>query len=117
MRYNSICEVIYTIQGIIMKAKNNNKRFKILKNLILICLIYFVASSFYGVFKQIYDYKKQISSLNEQISAENERTNKLKEEKLNMHSDENYKKIARKTLGLVEPGDKVYVNSNDNTDK
>ena len=28
-------------------------------------------------------------------------------------SDENYKEIARKTLGLVEPGDKVYINSND----
>ena len=25
----------------------------------------------------------------------------------------NYKKIAKKTLGLVEPGDKVYINSND----
>ncbi len=89
------------------------KRFKIFKSVIAICLVYFVISAFIGVFGQINDYKSRIAEVNRQIEAEKEVSKKLADEKLNMHSDENYKEIARKTLGLVEPGDKVYINSND----
>lgn len=97
------------------KMKNTKKRnFKIIRNIILICLIYFVCSSFYGVISQISDYNADIAVINRQIEEETKVNKGLKEDKLNMHSDENYRKIARKTLGLVEPGDKVYINSNDN---
>ena len=74
----------------------NKKRFRIFKSIITVCLVYFIFSAFFGVFSQIGDYKARIAEVNRQIA------------------EENYKEIARKTLGLVEPGDKVYINSNDN---
>ena len=51
--------------------------------------------------------------VNSEIKEATKESKRLQEEKVNMHTDENYKKIAKKTLGLVEPGDKVYINSND----
>ncbi len=93
---------------------NKKKNFKPFKILITICLVYLVCSSFYSVIARINDYKSDIKAVNTQLKEE-EKTNKtLQEKKLNLHSEENYKEIAKKTLGLVEPGDKVYINSNDN---
>lgn len=93
-----------------MKIAKSKK--KLIRNILLICIVYFIGSSFYNTFAQINEYKNQISSLNEQIAEEkatNKELNKIKDQ---IHSDENYKEIARDTLGLVNPGDKVYVNSN-----
>lgn len=95
--------------------KNNKKKnIKIVRNLIFICLVYFVCSAFFGVISQIGDYKADIAAVSAKLEAEKQTYKELQEDKLNMHSEENYKDIARKTLGLVEPGDKVYINSNDN---
>lgn len=91
----------------------NKKRFRIFKSVVAACLAYFIISAFWGIFSQISDYKSRIADINRQIEDEKAIYQKLADEKLNMHSDENYKEIARKTLGLVEPGDKVYINSND----
>ncbi|MBQ4528334.1 MAG: septum formation initiator family protein [Clostridia bacterium] len=93
-----------------MKKKN----FKIYRLIFVSVVICIVFSAFYNVFAQISDYNKKNSELAEQIAVEKRENKQLQDEKLNMHSDENYKRIARKTLGLVEPGDKVYINSNDN---
>ena len=92
----------------------NKKRFTIFKSIIAVCLVYIVFSAFFGVFSQIGEYKARIAEVNRQIADEQKVSQKLEDDRLNMHSDENYKEIARKTLGLVEPGDKVYINSNDN---
>ena len=93
--------------------KTKKKKFNIGKSLLIAGIVYFVFSAFFGVFKQIGDYKSQIAVVNQQIAEASKESKRLQEEKINMHSDENYKKIAKKTLGLVEPGDKVYINSND----
>lgn len=93
--------------------KTNNKKFNIGKSLLIAGLVYFVFSAFFGVFRQIGDYNSQIAVVNQQIKEASKENKRLQEEKVNMHTDENYKKIAKKTLGLVEPGDKVYINSND----
>ena len=93
--------------------KTNNKKFNIGKSLLFAGLVYFVFSAFFGVFRQIGDYNSQIAVVNQQIKEASKENKRLQEEKVNMHTDENYKKIAKKTLGLVEPGDKVYINSND----
>ena len=94
--------------------KTNKKQFNIGKSLLIIAAVYFVFSAFFGVFRQISDYNSQIEVVNQKIAEETKESKRLQEEKINMHSDENYRKIAKKTLGLVEPGDKVYINSNDN---
>ncbi len=89
------------------------KRFALVKSLIIICLVYFVCSAFYSVIANIGDYKKDIAAIRVEIDSEKKTNKELQEKKLNMHSDENYREIARKTLGLVDPGDKVYINSKD----
>jgi len=95
-----------------MKKKTKiNKKF--IRNILLILVACLIINAFYGVLAQINDYNDKIAVLNKQLEEETRINNALKEEKLNVHSDENYKEIARKTLGLVEPGDKVYINSKD----
>ena len=102
------------IKGFFDMKKAQKKNRKLIRNFLLIGIVaYFVCSAFFGVISRISDYKTEIAAINSRIEAEKEINRSLKEDKLNMHSDENYKKIARKTLGLVEPGDKVYINTND----
>ena len=95
-----------------MKKKTKINK-KLIRNILLILVVCLICNAFYGVLAQINDYNDKIAVLNRQLEEETRINNSLKEEKLNVHSDENYKKIARKTLGLVEPGDKVYINSKD----
>ncbi|MBR3933652.1 MAG: septum formation initiator family protein [Clostridia bacterium] len=97
-----------------MKIAKNKKRF--LVNILLVCVAFFVISSFYSTFKRIGECKDQISLLNEQIEDEKEHNKELRKTKSQIHTDENYKQIARDVLGLVNPGDKVYVNSNQSRD-
>ena len=97
--------------------KKSSKKFKILKRIVLIIVLYFIVSSFYSVLSQISDNNEQIASLNKQIEAEKKITKELEEKKLKTDTDEYYKEVARETLGLVNPGDKVYINSNKSTSK
>ncbi len=99
----------------VFAMKNNKKgKFKFIKSLIIICLAYFLCSSFYSVIVSISNYKSDIAAVQSEIADEKKINKELQEKKVNMHSDESYKDIARKTLGLVQPGDKVYINSKDN---
>ncbi len=93
--------------------KTKRKNFRLFKSLIFIGLICFVFSAFHGVISQINDYKEDIASVSRQLEQEKKLNKDLRQDKLNMHSEQHYRDIARKTLGLVEPGDKVYINSND----
>lgn len=93
-----------------MKIAKSRKRLFV--NILLICVAFFVISSFYSTIDRIGECKDQISRLNGEIADEKALNEELKKEKSQIHSDENYKKIARDVLGLVSPGDKVYVNSN-----
>ena len=97
--------------------KKASKKFKIIKRIVFIVILYFVASSFYSVLSQISDNNDQIATLNKQIEAERKITKDLEAEKLKSNTDEYYKQVARETLGLVSPGDKVYINSNKTTSK
>ncbi len=97
--------------------KKSSKKFKLLKRILLIVVVYAVATSFYGVVSQIKSNNDQIESLNRQISAEKKITRQLEDKKLKTNTDEYYKEVARESLGLVNPGDKVYINSNKSTSK
>lgn len=97
-----------------MKIAKNKKRFFV--NILLVCVAFFVISSFYSTIKRIGECNDQISLLKEQIADEKEYNEELNEIKSQIHTDENYKKIARDVLGLVNPGDKVYINSNQSRD-
>lgn len=94
--------------------KPKKRTFKIIKLLFVVAVVCMVFSAFYNVLAQIDDIEEENAVIAEEIEQEKAINKQLQNEKLNMHSDENYKRIARQTLGLVEPGDKVYINSNDN---
>ena len=98
-----------------MKIAKSRK--KLIRNILIFCVACFVASSFITTFARIQEYNDQITVLEKEISKEKETNKVLKQKKNQIHSDKNYKDIARNTLGLVNPGDKVYVNSNDNNSK
>lgn len=87
---------------------------KIFKKLIILVLFCFVFNAFYSVGSRIMELNSQNDKIKGQIAEARDDLNDLKEQKANMHSDENYLRIAKKTLGLVEPGDKVYINTKDN---
>ena len=78
--------------------KTNNKKFNIGKSLLIAGLVYFVFSAFFGVFRQIGEYNSQIAVVNQQIKEASKENKRLQEEKVNMHTDENYKKIAQEVL-------------------
>jgi len=92
-------------------------KFKILKRIALIVIVYAVITSFYSVATQIKANNEQIASLDKQIAAEKKITQKLEDKKLKTDTDEYCKEVARDSLGLVNPGDKVYINSNNSTSK
>lgn len=108
---NILCVLLKIPGEYNMKIAKSKK--KLIRNILIICVAYFVVSSFVTTFARIQEYNSQISSLNEQIADEKATNKELNKIKSKIHSDENYKDIARNTLGLVNPGDKVYVNSND----
>ncbi len=95
-----------------MKISQSTK--KLVRNIIIVFAICVTVSSFYSVINRIGECREQINVLNEQIDDEKAINKELNETKSKIHSDENYKKIARDTLGLVNPGDKVYVDANNN---
>jgi len=95
-----------------MKIAKKRKCFFV--NILLVCVAFFVISSFYSTIKRIGECNDQISLLNSQIEEEKEYNEELNKIKSQIHTDENYKKIARDVLGLVNPGDKVYIDSNQN---
>ncbi len=93
-----------------MKISKRTKNF--IRNAVIVFAFFITVSSFYSVINRIGECKDQLDTLNEQLIYETQKNKELNETKKQIHSDSNYKKIARDTLGLVSPGDKVYVNSN-----
>jgi len=92
----------------------NKKKLRIGKFILVVALMVGGFSAFYNVFAQINEYNRENERLSNEIAEQQEEYKQLQLDKSNMHSDENYERIAREVLGMVKPGDKVYINSNDN---
>lgn len=77
-------------------------------------IIFIIGVAFFArtIFSQQIIINKNLAELNElqskikEIQKENER---LEEEKKSLFTDENMEKIAREKLGMVKPGEKVFV--------
>jgi len=91
---------------------NKRKKFKLSFWIAAGLLIYMLVI----IYKQEDMFNARRAELNEvlaKIEAETEYKQQLEKEKQELFSDEHIEKVAREKLGLVRPGDKVFVDIND----
>ena len=89
----------------------NTKVNPILKVLFVLLIVYL---SFNLVSQQqlIENKNSELVVVEAKIAAETKRTEELLEEKNLLTSDESLEKIAREKLGMVKPGERVFVDIN-----
>lgn len=93
-------------QSRINKRKRNRK---LLFRLALIVLFIFAAIRFCFQQPILNHYAKQIKDLNEQIAQEEKKAEQIEDLKQLYESDEFKERIARERLGLVRPGERVFI--------
>lgn len=89
-----------------MKSKKN-----IANIFILVVVVYFV-STFTSQQITINKYKTQIEMYNQDIYAKESLLKYYSENKDNVNTDEYIESVARKTLGLVKPYEKIFIDVN-----
>lgn len=82
---------------------------KLLKKLILIAFISYVAITLMKQQKVLNEYKTNIASVEEDIEEANEYKDSLVSLKENSNSLEYIEKIAREKLNMYKPDEKVYI--------
>ena len=82
---------------------------KLLKKLILIAFISYVAITLMKQQKVLNEYKTNIASVEEDIEEANEYKDWLVSLKENSNSLEYIEKIAREKLNMYKPDEKVYI--------
>ncbi len=82
---------------------------KLLKKLILIAFISYVAITLMKQQKVLNEYKTDIASVEEDIEEANEYKDSLVSLKENSNSLEYIEKIAREKLNMYKPDEKVYI--------
>lgn len=100
--------------GMKRKEKKNQKKVGKAKLSILIPLI-FIGYCGYTLFEQqvqINKYDSQIKLYQTEIEERNELIDYYNNQKNNVHSDEYIEKVARETLGLVKPYEKIFIDAN-----
>ena len=99
-----------------MKKVDKDKRGKGGKlKLSIIVPIIFLGYCIYTLFDQqmqINKYDSQIKFYQNEIDQKNEMVGYYNEQKNNVNSDEYIEKVARESLGLVKPYEKVFVDAN-----
>lgn len=82
---------------------------KLLKKLLLIAFISYVAVTLINQQKVLNEYKTDIASVEEDITEANEYKDSLVSLKENSNSLEYIEKIAREKLNMYKPDEKVYI--------
>ena len=97
-----------------MKVKSNKKR-KGKMRISLSLVVAFVGYCSYTILNQqiqINKYDSQISMYEKEIESKNELISYYNEQKNNVNSDEYIESVARESLGLVKPYEKIFVDAN-----
>lgn len=63
----------------------------------------------YPVLKLQYEHQRELHTLEAELESLKERNGELREEVDELKTPEGVEEIARKTLGLVKPGEQAYV--------
>lgn len=96
-----------------MKKKSKKKKKSKLKVIILLGVSFYFLYTI-CVYQQslINNKKSQIDSLKTKITEEHDLNDQLKSEQKNVKSDEFIENIARKKLGMLKKGERVFIDTN-----
>ncbi len=85
------------------------KNKKILRNLLIIAIIIYVAFVLIDQQKTLNEYSKNTEELNQQIASEKATNEELNEQKENVNSLEFIEEMAREKLDMYHPNERIYV--------
>jgi len=93
------------------------KKFRIKKRFLMVCLLIFTLCMFIKVYihqeKLINDKNNSIKNVENLIEKEKKINEQLKDEKNSINSPEVIERMARDKLGMIRPGEKVYVDNDE----
>ncbi len=82
---------------------------KILRNLLIIAIIIYIAFVFINQQKTLNQYSKNAEELNQQIASEKATNEDLNQQKDNVNSLDFIEEMAREKLDMYHPNERVYV--------
>ncbi len=85
------------------------KNKKILRNLLIIAIIVYIAFVFIDQQKTLNEYSKNTEELNQQIASEKATNEDLNQQKDNVNSLEFIEEMARDKLDMYYPNERVYM--------
>ena len=85
------------------------KNKKILRNLLIIAIIIYIAFVFINQQKTLNQYSKNAEELNQQIASEKATNEDLNQQKDNVNSLDFIEEMAREKLDMYHPNERVYV--------
>ena len=85
------------------------KNKKILRNLLIIAIVIYVAFVFIDQQKTLNQYSKNTEELNQQIASEEATNEELNQQKDNVNSLEFIEEMAREKLDMYYPNERVYM--------
>ena len=85
------------------------KNRKILRNLLVIAIVVYIAFVFIDQQKTLNEYSKNAEELNQQIASEEATNEDLNQQKDNVNSLEFIEEMAREKLDMYKPNERVYV--------
>lgn len=85
------------------------KNKKILKNLLIIAIAFYIVFVFVNQQKTLNQYSKNTEELNQQIASEKATNDDLNQQKDNVNSLEFIEEMAREKLDMYHPNEKVYM--------
>lgn len=86
--------------------KKNNK---IIRNLLIIAIVIYIAYVFINQQKTLNQYSKNAEELNQQIASEEATNEDLNQQKDNVNSLEFIEEMAREKLDMYYPNERVYM--------
>ena len=85
------------------------KNKKILRNLLIIAIVIYVAFVFIDQQKTLNEYSKNTEELNQQIASEEATNEELNQQKDNVNSLDFIEEMAREKLDMYYPNERVYM--------
>ncbi len=84
------------------------KNKKILRNLLIIAIIIYIAFVFINQQETLNEYSKDTEELNQQIASEEVTNQELNQQKDNVNSLKFIEEMAREKLDMYHPNERVY---------
>ena len=85
------------------------KNRKILRNLLVIAIVVYIAFVFIDQQKTLNEYSKNAEELNQQIASEEATNEELNQQKDNVNSLEFIEEMAREKLDMYHPNERLYM--------